>query len=129
MQFYVQRVLDDALGALLAGEENFLASLAEAGRVGGQRGGILLRCCCEGGGSSEGHQRRGGFDYNRIRIGVSYSEFRKSWEVDWRNRRRLGKFDAPRRAIEAADRVAGSMIAVCEEQQRLRDIKRKGLPQ
>lgn len=64
--FHVQRVLDDALGALFAGEGNFLANLAEAGRVGGQRGGILLRCCCEGGGSSEGHQRRGRFDYKMI---------------------------------------------------------------
>jgi hypothetical protein len=59
---YVQRILDDALGALLAGEGNFLANLAEARGVGGQRGGILSGGCCEGGGSSEGNQRRGGFD-------------------------------------------------------------------
>lgn len=71
LQLYVQRVLDDALGALLAGEGNFLANLAEAGRVGGQRGGILLGCCCEGGGSSEGHQRRGRLDCNIESINVS----------------------------------------------------------
>lgn len=74
LMFYVQRVLDDALGALFAGEGNFLANLAEAGRVGGQRGGILLGCCCEGGGGSEGHQGRGGFDCKLIEIGVSHSE-------------------------------------------------------
>lgn len=60
----VQSVLDDALGALLAGKRNLPARLGQAvaSTVGGQGAGIALRGGGEGGGGAERKDRGGRLD-------------------------------------------------------------------